>query len=163
MLDEGVLSARVADAQPQPRHLIRAQPLQNRLESPMPPRTPPFPKPDGPEGQRGVVQHHQMPVRARLLGGTVVGSATDLSTVYYNPGLLALVDDSELILAGTVYQVTNIKVEDALGSGRDLTWGQAGGVPSLFAGEFKFGFLGNTRLAYSFLSRHAFDIRVRHP
>ena len=99
--------------------------------------------------------------RARLLGGTVVGSSTDLSSVYYNPGLLALAGESELILAGTVYQVTNVKVKDALGDGRDLTWGKAGGVPSLFAGEFKFGFLGNTRLAYSFLSRHSFDLRFQ--
>lgn len=100
--------------------------------------------------------------RARLLGGTVVGSATDLSAVYYNPGLLALAGESELILAGTVYQVTNITVKDALGDDRDLKWNTAGGVPSLFAGEFKFGFLGNTRLGYSFLSRHAFDLRFQN-
>ena len=31
---------------------------------------------------------------------------------------------------------------------------------SLFAGELRFGFLGDHRLSYSFLTRHNFDIRI---
>ena len=55
--------------------------------------------------------------RARLLGGAVVGSATDMSAVYYNPGALALVEKPELLLSGTVFQYETLGVENALGPG----------------------------------------------
>ncbi len=98
--------------------------------------------------------------RARLLGGTVIGSVTELSAVYYNPGLLALVDQPELLVAGNVFQYTNINVKNGLDEGVDLSASKLGGVPSLFAGELRFGFLGDHRLSYSFLTRHNFDIRI---
>ncbi|UCF19492.1 MAG: hypothetical protein JSU87_16475 [Gemmatimonadota bacterium] len=98
--------------------------------------------------------------RARLLGGAVVGSATDLSTVYYNPGLLALVEQPELLLAANVVQATQVKIRDALGQDEDLSSTRVGGAPSLFAGELRLGFLGKHRLAYSFLTRHDLDLRL---
>ena len=97
---------------------------------------------------------------ARLLSGAVIGSVFDLSAVFYNPGRLALVTDPRLVLAGNVFRYTSITVEDAFGNGTDLNTTKIGGVPSLFAGELRFKFLGSHRLAYSFLTRQDFDFEV---
>jgi hypothetical protein len=97
---------------------------------------------------------------ARLLGGSVIGSVFDLSSVFYNPGRLALVTDPRLVLAGNVFRYSQITVEDAFGNGENLSTTKIGGVPSLFAGELRFKFLGSNRLAYSFLTRQDFDFEV---
>jgi len=98
--------------------------------------------------------------RARLLGGAVIGSVLDISAVYYNPGSLSLIESKGLLLAGNVFEFRSLTWSDALGPGRDLTDSKFGGVPSLFAGEFRFGFLGDHRLAYSFLTRQTFSARL---
>lgn len=98
--------------------------------------------------------------RARLLGGGVVGSVLDISAVYYNPGSLSLIDSKGLLLAGNVFELRVLTWQDALGDGRNLTDTKFAGVPSLFAGEFRFGFLGDHRLAYSFLTRQRFNARL---
>jgi len=109
------------------------------------------------DAQYGTIQYGN---EARLLGGSVIGSVFDLSAVYYNPGRLALVTDPRLVLAGNVFRYTSITVEDAFGTGADLNTTKIGGVPSLFAGELRFKFLGSHRLAYSFLTRQDFDFDV---
>jgi hypothetical protein len=98
--------------------------------------------------------------RARMLGGSVIGSVSDISAVYYNPGRLATNTTTGLILAGNVFQATNITREDALGPGKDLSSTTLGALPALFAGEFTLGFLGKSRLAYSLLVRQNFNVRV---
>lgn len=97
--------------------------------------------------------------RARLLGGAVFGSADDLSSVFYNPGALALVDESELLIAGNVFEVTNIKVKDAVG-GSDASFWDARLSPSLFAGEIGSKGKGDSRIAYSFLTRMSGKLRM---
>ena len=57
--------------------------------------------------------------RALLLSGAVVGDPADLSSVYYNPGGLSLVDQTELLLAGLVISIGNTTLEDAVGPGAD--------------------------------------------
>ena len=98
--------------------------------------------------------------RSRLLGGAAVGSASDLSAVYYNPGRLALVERPELLLSGTVFELTKTHLAEREGP-RTLTSSRFALSPSLIAGELRFGFLGKSRLAYSFLTRQlsAFDLQ----
>ena len=94
------------------------------------------------------------------MSGSVIGSVIDLSSVFYNPGRLALITDPRLVLAGNVFRFSQITVVDAFGNGENLNSTRIGGVPSLFAGELRFGFLGSSRLAYSFLTRQDFDFEV---
>jgi hypothetical protein len=98
--------------------------------------------------------------RARLLAGSVIGSSSDLASVYYNPGALALVENPELLLAGNVFEYTRYRVDVASLPSSDLGSSRIGGAPSLFAGELKLRFLGNDRFAYNFLTRYSADIRV---
>ena len=98
--------------------------------------------------------------RARLLGGAVIGSAQDISAVYYNPGAFALVENPELLLAGSVFQYTKITAEGGLMEERKLGSTSLATSPSLFAGEVRLGFLKGHRLAYSLLTRQSADFRL---
>ena len=72
--------------------------------------------------------------RARLLGGAVIGSSSDLSSVYYNPGRLALVNDPELLLAGNVFEYSIIRLTEEERD-NDIKSSRFSLTPSLFAGE----------------------------
>lgn len=98
--------------------------------------------------------------RARMLGGSVIGSVADISAVYYNPGRLALNQTTGLILAGNVFQATGVSRENVTGFGEDLSSTKIDALPALFAGEFTLGFMGRSRLAYSLLTRQNFDVRT---
>ena len=73
--------------------------------------------------------------RALLLSGAVVGDAADLSSVYYNPGSLSLVEQTELLLAGLVINVGRRRIEDAVADGEDLSQREFDIAPALIAGE----------------------------
>jgi len=91
--------------------------------------------------------------RARLLGGAMIGSANDLSAVYYNPGRLALASEAEVLVAGNVVEVSSTKIGNPTAD-KDLASTRFSLAPSLFAGELRFGWLGKSRLAFSFLTRN---------
>ena len=99
--------------------------------------------------------------RARLLSGAVIGNSTDLASVYYNPGALSLVESPELLVSANVYQYTNYSLKTDAVLFENLNQGRIGAAPSLFAGEINFGFLGETRFAYSVLTRYSTDIRLQ--
>jgi len=91
--------------------------------------------------------------RARMLGGAMIGSASDLSAVYYNPGRLALATEAEVLLAGNVVEYSASKLGNETGD-RALASTRFSVSPSLLAGELRFGWLGKSRLAFSFLTRN---------
>jgi hypothetical protein len=99
--------------------------------------------------------------RANLLGGAVVGSAVDLSAVYYNPGALSLLESPDLILATKVFEWTQITAEG--GSELDVAIGddRLGLAPGFFAGLLPFRFLESDVLSYSAFTRQSFDARMR--
>ncbi len=97
--------------------------------------------------------------RARLLGGAVIGSSRDLSAVYYNPGGLALVDQPDALLTGYVFELDNIKYTDVLFDDAELSSTRFSAVAGLIAGQIPFGFLGSSKLAYSYLTRHNLEYR----
>lgn len=98
--------------------------------------------------------------RARIMGGAVIGSSSDLSSVYYNPGRLALVDQPEFLLAGNVFEYSSITLEQE-SIPQKISSSRFSLSPSLFAGEFRFGWLGKSRLAYSFLTRNFSEINTQ--
>jgi hypothetical protein len=73
--------------------------------------------------------------RAQLLGGVVIGSPGDISSVYYNPGALALAPNTEFLLAGNAIQYMRVSVENGSGPKKDLISSTITTVPALLAGE----------------------------
>jgi len=96
--------------------------------------------------------------RSQLLGGVVIGSPGDISSVYYNPGALALTKSTELLLAGNAYQYQHVSVDNGSGPGKTLVASSLTAVPSLFAGEIPV--LKHDRLAYAFLTRRSMDMEI---
>jgi hypothetical protein len=99
----------------------------------------------------------QYGTRSTLLGGAVIGSVSDLSATFYNPGAVALFPDRSFVLSAMVYQVETLSIEDGAGPGRELDYSTIVPAPSFVAIDFKFDFLGDARLALSILTRQKMD------
>lgn len=95
----------------------------------------------------------QYGTRSTLLGGAVIGSVSDLSATFYNPGAIALFPDVKFILSAQVYQLDNYKIKDGAAKGKDLDYSSVVPSPNFVAFDFDFNFLGDDRLAFSILTR----------
>ncbi len=100
----------------------------------------------------------QYGTRSTLLGGAVVGSVSDLSATFYNPGAIALFPDVKFILSAQVYQLDNYTIKDGAAEGKDLDYSSIVPSPNFIAFDFDFDFLGNDRLAFSILTRQNLDL-----
>ena len=100
----------------------------------------------------------QYGTRSTLLGGAVIGSVSDLSATYYNPGAIALFPDVNFILSAQVYQLDNYNVKNGAGDGKDLDYSSIVPSPSFIAFNISFDFLGNDRLAVSVLTRQSTQV-----
>ena len=96
--------------------------------------------------------------RSQLLGGVMIGSPGDISSVYYNPGALALAQNVELLISGSAYRYQRLSIDGGSGPGRNLVSSWLAATPSLFAGEIPI--LDHDRLAYSFLGRHQSNMEM---
>jgi hypothetical protein len=103
----------------------------------------------------------QYGTRSTLLGGAVIGSVSDLSATFYNPGAVALFPDRSFVLSARVYQIENLSIEDGAGAGKELDYSTIVPAPSFVAFDFKFDFLGDARLALSILTRQKMDFEFR--
>jgi len=100
----------------------------------------------------------QYGTRSTLLGGAVIGSVSDLSATFYNPGAIALFPDVKFILSAQVYQLDNYLIEDGAAEGKDLEYSSIVPSPNFVAFDFDFDFLGDDRLAFSILTRRNSDV-----
>ncbi len=76
----------------------------------------------------------QFGTRSVLMSGAVVAGADDNSMVYYNPGALGFLDDGNLSINANLYQIENIRIENAIGQSADFKSSQIGNVPLLVSG-----------------------------
>jgi hypothetical protein len=95
----------------------------------------------------------QYGTRATLLGGAVIGSVSDLSATYYNPGAVALFEDPRFILTAKIYEQNSLTVENAAGPGADLTSSSISPSPSFVAAALRFRWLQGNKVAISILTR----------
>ena len=79
--------------------------------------------PVGVRGQDANYWTDQYGPRASLLGGAVIGSISDVSGTFYNPGSLALAESLPFALSASVYEYENILLEDGAGTAA-LIWGR---------------------------------------
>ena len=100
----------------------------------------------------------QYGTRSTLLGGAVIGSVSDLSATFYNPGAIALFPDAKFILSAQVYQLDNYTIKDGAAEGKDLEYSSIVPSPNFVAIDLNFDFLGEDRLALSILTRQNLDL-----
>ena len=103
---------------------------------------------------------YQYGTRANLLGGLVIGSAVDISAVYYNPGALALIKDPELILTSKVFELTDYRADGQEPRPLELDDLRIDEAPGFFGGTMPFKFLDNHVLAYSVFTRHRQKLKL---
>lgn len=98
--------------------------------------------------------NQQYGTRSRLLGGAVVGGCDDTSAGFYNPARLAWIDNPELSVSGTLYQMDRFFIEDGAGKDRDLQATNWRVVPSLASGIHTFDFAPGHAFGHTILARY---------
>lgn len=99
--------------------------------------------------------------KGELLQGTVVGSIIDLSSVYYNPGTLALQRAPSVILGTRAFDLQTISFEDVREDIQEpLDSRRLTPAPTMFALVLPPRWLEG-QLAFSVLTRNDFDFRVQ--
>jgi hypothetical protein len=97
----------------------------------------------------------------QLVGGQLIGGVSDLSATYYNPGALALENESSYLLSTESVQWESVDTDSSAGiQVLDTSSSRFGAAPSLIAGVLPRWFGQRTRLAWSFLTRQQFDVRL---
>jgi hypothetical protein len=89
----------------------------------------------------------------------VVGSITDLSAVYYNPGTLALQKDPTFLLGAKAFQYQSVVLKNAQGESTPLQSSRFGPAPSMFAVMLP-PTLMNGALGFSVFTRSEFKARI---
>ena len=100
----------------------------------------------------------QYGTKSTLLGGAVIGSVSDLSAVFYNPGATALFEDPSFIVSARVYEMNSLTVKDGGGEGVDLGRSTLKTAPDFIAGAIKGQWLRGHRIAYTILTRQRMTI-----
>jgi hypothetical protein len=103
---------------------------------------------------------NQYGTKGELLGGLVVGSPTDLSATFYNPGWIALNTEPALLLTTMAAEVYTITLKDPLGLGTDPASTTVTTSPGFLAGRFTTGQTDGWQLAYSYLQKVKFEFDV---
>lgn len=98
---------------------------------------------------------------AQLVGGQVIGGVPDLSATFYNPGALALRNESSYLLSTESAQLESVSISgDSPVRLFDTSSSRFGAAPSLLAGSLPRWLGEDTRLAWSFLTRQKLDVRL---
>lgn len=103
---------------------------------------------------------HQYGTQAQLLGGAVVGSAKDLSSTFYNPGVMALTSDAQLALTTDAFQLTNIIYQNSRFKDLEFTSTVLKPAPGMFAFRLPFEPLDKHQIAISYVTRVNFDLNL---
>ena len=104
---------------------------------------------------------NQYGTRGNLLGGAVVGSALDISAVYYNPGGLSLITGPELLATSKVFEAVDVSVQGSGDLDLELSDLSLGVAPGFFAGLVPLKALGKHVVGYSFLTRYSFNAELQ--
>ncbi len=115
--------------------------------------------------QESNLWNQQYGTKSTLLGGSVIGSVSDLSATYYNPGAIALFQDASLLLSAKGYEYSKQVIEGGAGDGRDLVSSSITPLPDLVASSLPFDWLGEKSMSFSILVRKKVDsdIQARGP
>jgi hypothetical protein len=100
---------------------------------------------------------NQYGTKGELLGGLVVGSPSDLSATFYNPGWIALYGSSSVLLTTRAAEAYSITLKDGLGVGTEPTSSTVTTSPGYLAGRFSSSSDEGWQWAYSYLQKVQFE------
>ncbi len=96
--------------------------------------------------------------QSRLLGGTVIANDPDISSVYYNPGALALEKNVQLLVSLNALQYSTLSFSSSQVPMKIPTNSSWSALPNMFAGAIRIGGKNSPqRLAYSLLTRQSYN------
>lgn len=103
---------------------------------------------------------NQFGPRGSILGNSIIGSVKDNSSIYYNPGYLALVDTNNISISASVYQYDMLNIKDGAGKGYDLKSNQTQILPSLVSGTYQFKNGSKHKFGYAILTKNQTGIKT---
>jgi hypothetical protein len=98
--------------------------------------------------------------RGSILGNSIIGSVKDNSSIYYNPGYLALVDTNNISISASIYQYDMLNIKDGAGKGFDLKSNQTQILPSLVSGTYQFKNGSKHKFGYAILTKNQTGIKT---
>ena len=108
-------------------------------------------------GQDSHYWDNQYGTKGELLGGLVVGSPSDLSATFYNPGWIALSGDASILMTTMAAEAYSIKLTDGLGRGTEPVSTTVTTSPGYLAGRFSSSSDDGWQWAYSYLQKVKFE------
>jgi len=101
----------------------------------------------------------QYGTQSTLLGGQVIGSVGDISAVFYNPGRLGLLKNAAFLLGANAFEVQRVTFETD-GPPLDLGATNVTLSASIIAGSVPVSWWGSAPIAYSYLVRQRYKVRL---
>jgi hypothetical protein len=96
----------------------------------------------------------QYGAESTLLGGAMVGGASDNSAIYYNPGSLAFISNPSLSIDANVYRMDKTVITDGAGNGLNLNSAQISIYPQIISGMVKLLKNDRVKFSYTLLTRN---------
>ena len=96
----------------------------------------------------------QYGAESTLLGGAMVGGASDNSAIYYNPGSLAFINNPSLSIDANVYRMDKTVISDGAGNGQNLNSAQISIYPQIISGMLKLLKNDRVKFSYTLLTRN---------
>jgi hypothetical protein len=103
---------------------------------------------------------YQYGTKSTLLGGSVIGSILDLSGTFYNPGGLALSEETDVLMANLVYHYPTYSMKNLNESDVELSESIIRSAPSMVAGILNVKTKQKYILAYSYFTRHSVELDI---
>lgn len=98
--------------------------------------------------------------RSALLGGAVVAGATDNSALYYNPALLARIENGHLSVSANAYGFEYATLKNGAGDGLDLVSFQTLIYPQIISGMINLKKAPKFKLGYGILTRFSNKMKL---
>jgi hypothetical protein len=98
--------------------------------------------------------------RGAILGNSIIGSVKDNSSIFYNPGFLALADSENISVSANIYQYDMLYIIDGAGKGFDLNSNQTQILPSLVSGTYQFKKGSDHKFGYAILTKNQTGIKT---